>query len=51
MKERDVILLIDYWHVPVNMNLSTYHEVLFTMKSDLFVVEKQRKGFTLNFEL
>jgi hypothetical protein len=50
VKERDVILSNDHWRVAVNVNLSTYHEVLSTVKSDLLAIEKQRK-FTLTSEL
>jgi len=34
------------WRVAVNVNLSTYYEVLSTVKSDLLAVEQQRKEFT-----
>ena len=51
MKERDVILSKDQWRVAENVNLSTYHEVLSTIKSDLLAVEQQRKEFTSTFEL
>jgi hypothetical protein len=51
VKERDVILLNDHWRVEVNVNLSMYHEVLSTVKSDLLAIEKQRKEFTLTSEL
>jgi hypothetical protein len=50
VKERDVILSNDQWRVAVNVNLSTYHEVLSTVKSDLLAVE-QRKEFTSTSEL
>ena len=45
VKERDV-LSNDQWRVAVNVNLSTYHEVLSAVKSDLLAVEQQRKEFT-----
>jgi hypothetical protein len=51
VKERDVILINDHWRIAVNVNLSTYHEVLSTVKSDLLVVEQQRKEFTSTSEL
>ena len=41
VKERDVILLNDEWRVAVNVNQSTYHEVLSTVKSDLLAVEQE----------
>ena len=50
MKERDVILSNYQWRVAVNVNLSTYHKVLSTVKSDLLAVE-QRKEFTSTSEL
>jgi hypothetical protein len=50
VKERNVILSNDHWRVAVNVNLSTYHEVLSTVKSDL-AIEKQRKEFTSTSEL
>ena len=51
MKERDVVLSNDLWRVAVNVNLSTYYEVLSTVKSDLLSVEQQRKEFTATSEL
>jgi hypothetical protein len=48
---KDVILSNEHWRVAVNVNLSTYHEVLSTVKSDLLAIEKQRKEFTLTSEL
>jgi hypothetical protein len=50
VKERDV-LSNDQWRVAVNVNLSTYHEVLSTVKSDLLAIEQQRKEFTSTSEL
>jgi len=49
--ERGVVLSNDQWRVAVNVNLSTYYEVLSTVKSDLLAVEKQRKEFTATSEL
>ena len=51
MKERDVVLSNDQWRVAVNVNLSTYYEVLSTVKSDLLAVEQQKKEFTATSEL
>jgi len=51
MKERDVVLSNDQWRVAVNVNLSTYYEILSTVKSDLLAVEQQRKEFTATSEL
>jgi len=45
MKERDVVLSNDQWRIAVNVNLSTYYEVLSTVKSDLLAVEQQRKVY------
>ena len=47
MKERDV-LSNDQWRVAVNV--STYYEVLSTVKSDLLAVAQQRKEFTATSE-
>ena len=44
MKQRDVILSNDQWRFEVNIDLSTYHEVLSIVTSDLAV--EQRKEFT-----
>jgi len=41
LRERDVILSNDQWRVAVNVNLSTHHEVLSTVKSDLLALEQQ----------
>jgi tRNA splicing ligase len=51
VKERYVILSNDHWRFAVNVNLSTYNEVLSTLKSDLLAIEKQRKEFTSISEL
>jgi hypothetical protein len=50
MKESDV-LSKHQWRVAVNVNLSTYYEVLSTVKSDLLAVQQQRKEFTATSEL
>jgi hypothetical protein len=46
VKERNVILSNDHWREGVNVNLSTYHEMLSTVKSALLTIENQRKEFT-----
>jgi len=50
MRESNVVLLTDQWRVAVNVNLSTYYEVLSTVKPDLLALEQQRKEFTATSE-
>jgi hypothetical protein len=50
-KETDLILPNDEWRVILNVNLSTYEDVLSVIKNDLFVIEKQKQDFTPTIEL
>jgi hypothetical protein len=40
--EADLILTDDEWRVILNVNLSTYQDVVSVIKSDLFMIEKQK---------
>jgi CYTH domain-containing protein len=51
LNERNVIISNDQWRIAVNLNLSTCHEILSTVKTDLVAVEEQRKEFRLTSEL
>jgi len=44
LKETDVILTNDEWRVALNIDLSTYHNITATVKSDLLLTTK--KTFT-----
>ena len=51
LKENDVILTNDMWHVALDLNTNAYEEIISTVKGDLLLVEKQRKEFTPISEL
>jgi hypothetical protein len=44
LKEANLILTDDEWRVILNVNLSTYQDVLSVIKSDLFMIEKQNRN-------
>jgi len=50
-KETDIVLTSDEWCIALNIELSTYHDIIATVKSDLLLVEQQRKSFTPASEL
>jgi len=45
-KESDIFLTSDTWRIALDFNLSTYYEVIYTVKADIFSVEKQKLEFT-----
>ena len=51
LKETEVILSNYEWHVLLNIDLSKYHDIIYTVKSDLLLVEQQRQAFTTISEL
>ena len=49
LKDRDVVLSSDAWQVALNLNISTYEDVLSSIKSDLDIVFRhQEDSTTLN---
>ena len=51
VKETEVVFTCGIWRVVLNIDLSTYHEVLSTVRADLFSVEQLKKEFTPISEL
>jgi hypothetical protein len=50
-KHMDVILTNNAWRVAIDLDTSQYEEVISTLKSDLLLVESQKKEFTPVSEL
>ena len=50
-KETETVFTSDTRRIVVNIDLSTYHEFISTIRADLFTVEQQRKEFTPISEL
>ena len=46
LKESDIFLTSDTWRIALDFNLSTYYEVISTVKADIFSVEQQKLEFT-----
>jgi hypothetical protein len=51
MKETDIVLTSDEWRIALNVKLSTYHDIIATIKSDLLLIEQQKQAFTPVSEL
>ena len=51
LKDRDIVLSSDAWHVALGLNVSTYEVVLSTIKSDLSIVLMHKQDFTPMSEL
>jgi hypothetical protein len=51
LKETDVVVLSDLWRVVLHIDLSTYHDIIATVNSDLLLIEQQRQAFTPIAEL
>jgi len=51
LKENDVILTNDMWHVDLDVNTNTYEEIISTVKGDLLLVANKKKEFTPISEL
>jgi hypothetical protein len=51
LKESDIVVTNDAWHIAVNFNMSAYQEVISTIRSDILIVERQKQEFTPMAEL
>ena len=51
LKGRDIVLSSDAWHVALGLNVSTYEDVLSTIKSDLSIILLNKQDFTPISEL
>ena len=43
LKETEIVFTSDTWRIALNFDLSTYHEIISTIRKDLFSVEQQKK--------
>ena len=46
LKEADIVLTTDDWRIAIDFDLSAYHEVILTIRTDLHTAEFQRQEFT-----
>jgi len=51
LKETEVILSDDEWWILQRIDLSTYHDIISTVKSDLLLIEQRKQAFTPVAEL
>ena len=51
LKDRDIVLSGDAWHVAIDLNTDAYEDVLSTIRGDLVLVDKKKQEFTSLFEL
>jgi hypothetical protein len=51
MKETDIVLTSDEWRIALSIELSAYHDIVATVKSELLLVEQQKQAFTPVSEL
>jgi hypothetical protein len=45
-KETDIVLTSDAWRVVLNIDLSTYHDIISIVESDLLLMEQQKQAYT-----
>ena len=46
LKEKDIILLNDYWHIAIGLNCSDYEEAILVFRQDLMLIREQKREFT-----
>jgi len=46
VKETEVVFTSNIWRVVLNIDLSTYHEIISTVRADLFSVEQLNKVYS-----
>ena len=51
MKETDIVLTNHAWRIAIQVNTSTYHDVISTVREDLLLVERYKQKFTPTSEL
>ena len=51
LKETEIILSDDEWRILLLIDLSTYHDIISTVKSDLLLIEQRKQAFTPVAEL
>jgi len=51
LKEREVILSNEFWHVAIDVTLMPYEEALSVIKGDLLEIRNHRQEFASEFEI
>jgi len=51
LKETEIFFTSDIWRITLYFDLSTYHQIISTIRTDLFSVEQQKEEFTTVSEL
>jgi len=51
VKERDIVLTNGNWHLAIDLDTTTYLEVVAIVREDLLQVERQRREFTADADL
>jgi len=51
LKEKDIFLTNDAWHIAIDVDMCAYEEAVATIKADLILLEGPRKELTSNSEL
>jgi len=51
LKETEIVFTSDTWRIALNFDLSTYHEIISTIRTDLLSVEQRKKEYTPIVEL
>ena len=51
VKETDIVLTNHAWRIAIQVNTSTYHDVISTVREDLLLVERYKQKFTPTSEL
>jgi len=46
LKETEIVFTSDTWRIALNIDLSTYREMISTIRTDLLSVEQWNKEFT-----
>ena len=46
LKETEIVFSSDTWRIALNIDLSTYREIISTIRTDLLSVEQWKKEFT-----
>ena len=51
MKQEDIILTDDVWHVTTELDVNSYEEAVLTIRNDLRVIYESKREFTSIAEL
>jgi hypothetical protein len=51
LKEKDIVLTNEYWHIAINLDVTTYQDVTADISEDLLLINSQRRESTEISEL